>query len=100
MNINNTEEIYLDLDNPIFVIYIKDTYNESYFKETYNFFKSYKNITVWIFPGEENKIECIYAGLNIELIKNIESMFDIFKSSDSIEEFKKNLRNFKINKII
>ena len=61
------DKIELDLNNPIFVVYV-DTKNfsrqvaEEYLIETKEHFNIYKNITVWTIASDINKVECVYDG--------------------------------------
>jgi len=106
------DKIELDLNNPIFVAYV-DVKNmsrqsaEEYLIRTKENFEIYKNITVWTIASDQTKIECVYDGkskirekeLN-DLIKEINTRIDIMSQSHSFEDFKINIRDWRINNII
>jgi len=106
------DKIELDLNNPIFVVYV-DTKNfsrqvaEEYLIETKEHFNIYKNITVWTIASDINKVECVYDGKSkiretelSDLIKEINTRIDIMSQSHSFEDFKINIRDWRINNII
>lgn len=106
------EKIELDLNNPIFVAYV-DVKNssrqhaEEHLYRTKKMFDSYKNITVWVMASDENKIECVYDGqcrqrdMEIsDLIKEINTRIDIMSKSNSFEDFKINIRDWRINELV
>ena len=106
------EKIELDLNNPIFVAYV-DTVNmskqtaEEYLLRTKKIFDVYKNITVWVIASDETKIECVYDGqcrtrdMEIsDLIKEINTRIDIMSKSNSFEDFKINIRDWRINELV
>jgi len=106
------EKIELDLNNPIFVIYV-DTKNssrqvaEEHLYRTKKMFDVYKNITVWVLSSDENKVECVYDGqcrqrdMEIsDLIKEINTRIDIMSKSKSFEDFKINIRDWRINELV
>lgn len=106
------EKIELDLNNPIFVAYV-DTVNmsreraEEYLLRTKKMFDLYKNITVWVISSNQTKIECVYDGqcrsrdMEIsDLIKEINTRIDIMSKSNSFEDFKINIRDWRINELV
>lgn len=106
------EKIELDLNNPIFVAYV-DTVNltrqsaEEHLRMTKKMFDIYKNITVWVIASDETKIECIYDGqcrtrdMEIsDLIKEINTRIDIMSKSNSFEDFKINIRDWRISELV
>jgi len=112
MNYQPEEKIELDLNNPIFVAYV-DTVNmskqtaEEYLLRTKKIFDVYKNITVWVIASNETKIECVYDGqcrtrdMEIsDLIKEINTRIDIMSKSNSFEDFKINIRDWRINELV
>ena len=112
MNYQPEEKIELDLNNPIFVAYV-DTVNmskqtaEEYLLRTKKIFDVYKNITVWVIASNETKIECVYDGqcrtrdMEIsDLIKEINTRIDIMYKSNSFEDFKINIRDWRINELV
>ena len=112
MNYQQEEKIELDLNNPIFVAYV-DTKNltrqaaEEHFYRTKKMFDVYKNITIWVIASDETKIECVYDGqcrtrdMEIsDLIKEINTRIDIMSKSNSFEDFKINIRDWRINELV
>ena len=112
MSYQAEEKIELDLNNPIFVIYV-DTKNssrqvaEEHLYRTKKMFDVYKNITVWVLSSDENKVECVYDGqcrqrdMEIsDLIKEINTRIDIMSKSKSFEDFKINIRDWRINELV
>ena len=106
------EKIEINLDNPIFTVYV-DTKNltkqaaEENLHRIKKMFDVYKNITVWILPSDENKVECVYDGqcrqrdMEISgLIKEINTRIEIISKSNSFEDFKINIRDWRINEIV
>ncbi len=106
------EKIELDLNNPIFVAYV-DTKNmprqgvEEHLQRTKKMFDLYKNITVWVIASDETKIECVYDGQcrtrDVEisdLIKEINTRIDIMSKSKSFDDFKINIRDWRINELV
>jgi hypothetical protein len=106
------EKIELDLNNPIFVAYV-NTGNltrqaaEEHLHRTKKMFGVYKNITTWVIASDETKIECVYDGqcrtrdMEIsDLIKEINIRIDIMSKSNSFEDFKINIRDWRINELV
>ncbi len=106
------EKIELDLNNPIFVAYV-DTINltrqaaEEHLYRSKKMFDVYKNITIWVIASNETKIECVYDGqgknrdmeIN-DLIKEINTRIDIMANSHSFDDFKINIRDWRLSEII
>jgi len=106
------EKIELDLNNPIFVAYV-DTKNltrqaaEEHLYRSKKMFDVYKNITIWVIASNETKIECVYDGqgknrdmeIN-DLIKEINTRIDIMANSHSFDDFKINIRDWRLSEII
>jgi hypothetical protein len=108
----------LDLDNPIFVVYLntermgrqasEDLIN--YYQKSLNF----KNCTFWIVPVQEQmtKFEIIWKGKdyensNLNLEKSIEflkermsNMMDMIADGMSDDVIKQKLRDFSLNQLI
>lgn len=106
------EKVELDLNNPIFVAYV-DTKNmprqgvEESLYRTKKMLDIYKNVTFWIVASDETKIECVYDGqcrtrdMEIsDLIKEINTRIDIMSKSNSFEDFKINIRDWRINELV
>ena len=107
------DKIELDLNNPIFAMYInvqglsRQRANEL-IDITQKSFDVYSNVTFWILAradsgGGETKIECVYDGGYtkrskelINLIEEINKRIEILSSSSSHEEFKMNIRDWKL----
>ena len=107
------EEKEIDLDNPIFVYYV-NVYGLSHasvdrllteVKSAFN----YKNVTVWIVARSEGetKIECVYDGRIRErsdelkfLIDEINEKVDILSKSGSFDDFKINIRDWRIKNLL
>lgn len=113
INYQAEEKIELDLNNPIFVAYIKTTTGssrqmvEEHLHKTKKMFDVYKNITVWVIASDENKIECVYDGQSknrdveiSNLIKEINTRIDILSKSKSFDDFKINIRDWRINEVV
>lgn len=112
MSYQPEEKIEINLDNPIFTVYI-NTKNltrqaaEEYLYRTKKMFDVYKNITVWVLASDENKVECVYDGqcrqrdMEISgLIKEINTRIDIMSKSNSFDDFKINIRDWRINELV
>ena len=109
INYQQEEKVELDLNNPIFVAYVdvKGTSRQHAEELFIELKKSYKNITVWVMASDENKIECVYDGqcrqrdMEIsDLIKEINTRIDIMSKSNSFEDFKINIRDWRINELV
>jgi hypothetical protein len=105
-------KIELDLNNPIFVAYV-DTKNltrqvaEEHLYRSKKMFDVYKNITIWVIASNETKIECVYDGQGrnrdmeiSDLIKEINTRIDIMANSHSFDDFKINIRDWRLSEII
>ena len=105
-------KIKLDLKNPIFVLYF-NTENmprstaEQHLHELKKTFDIYENVTFWIISSNHSAIECIYDGFYnkhekelINLIKEINKRVDILSKSNSFEDFKINIRDFRLDDIL
>jgi hypothetical protein len=106
------EKIELDLNNPIFVAYV-DTKNlsrqtaEEHLYRTKKMFDVYKNITIWVIASNETKIECVYDGQGrnrdmeiSDLVKEINTRIDIMANSHSFDDFKINIRDWRLSELI
>jgi len=112
MSYQPEEKIEINLDHPIFTVYV-NTKNltreaaEEYLYRTKKMFDVYKNITVWVLSSDENKVECVYDGQCRQrdseisgLIKEINTRIDIMSKSSSFEDFKINIRDWRINELV
>jgi hypothetical protein len=111
-NLPPTEKIELDLNNPIFTVYV-DVSGKSkqagyeYLAQIKDTFNVYKNVTMWIVASNETKIECVYDGqcrnrdMEIsDLIKEINTRIDIMSNSHSFDDFKINIRDWRLSELI
>lgn len=110
--IPSVDRVELDLNNPIFVVYVNVSglsyqAKDELISRTRQSFDIYKNATIWIIASNETKIECVYDGQcrkrDIEisdLIKEINTRVDILSSSSSFEDFKINVRDWRINELV
>jgi hypothetical protein len=100
----------LNLNNPIFVFYINiaslSNKAHSYIEEVRNSFDIYSNITQWIISTETSptRIDCIYDGKStnnklVSLIKDINDRIEILSGSNSFEDFKINIRDWRLKGI-
>ena len=106
------EKIELDLNNPIFTVYV-DTKTLSrqagyeYLAQVKAMFDVYKNVTMWVIASNETRIECVYDGqcrnrdMEIsDLIKEINTRIDIMSNSHSFDDFKINIRDWRLSELI
>ena len=112
MAYQSEEKIELDLNNPIFTIYV-DTHTmsrqtaEEYLARIKRMFDVYSNITMWIIASDKTSIECVYDGqcrsrdMEIsDLIKEINTRIDIMSNSHSFDDFKINIRDWRLSELI
>ena len=107
-----TEKIELDLNNPIFTVYVDTSAlsrqrAEEYLANIKQMFDVYKNVTMWIIASNETKIECVYDGqcrnrdMEIsDLVKEINTRIDIMSNSHSFDDFKINIRDWRLSELI
>lgn len=106
------EKIELNLDNPIFVFYL-DVSNmsrqrvEEIILQHKTAFDIYSNITTWIIASDKTEVNCIFDGKYrnrdselSELVKEINKRVEILSESKSFEDFKINIRNWRLSSII
>ena len=106
------EKIELDLNNPIFAVYV-DTKTlsrqagQEYLANVKRMFDVYSNVTMWIIASNETKVECVYDGqcrtrdMEIsDLIKEINTRIDIMSNSHSFDDFKINIRDWRLSELI
>lgn len=106
------ERIELNLNNPIFVFYV-DINNMSHERANdtlmhyHKAFDVYSNITTWIVASDHTKVECVYDGgvnnRNMEIshiIKEINKRVEILSNSNNFDDFKMNVRDWRLNEII
>jgi hypothetical protein len=112
-NYQEPPRIELNLDNPIFVFYISirgmsRQRAEEYIHQVKQQFDIYSNITMWIVATEEpTKIDCVYDGKGktkdseiAGLIEQINERITVLGQSNSFEDFKINIRDWRIDKIV
>lgn len=106
------EKIELDLNNPIFTVHV-DVSGKSpqsaqqYLAQVRQTFDIYSNITMWILASDRTSIECVYDGqcrnrdMEIsDLIKEINTRIDIMANSHSFDDFKINIRDWRLSELI
>lgn len=102
----------LDLNNPIFVFYLNVDdksplatieYIENYQKN----FDIYKNATMWFVAAKKDEVVCIYDGWGRirdnelkDLIEEINTKIEIMSQSHSFEDFKINVRDWRLGKLV
>jgi hypothetical protein len=102
----------LSLDNPIFVFYL-NVENKSrqsaqeYIDNTRNNFDIYNNATIWFVASNKDEVVCIYDGWGRnrdyelkDLIEEINTKIEIMSNSHSFEDFKINVRDWRLGKLI
>jgi len=106
------EKIELNLENPIFVHYINISNltrqaSEEYIDHYNKMVNQFSNITNWIIGADFTKVECVYDGKskirNLEIshiIKQINKRVEILSNSSNFEDFKMNVRNWRLDEII
>lgn len=109
------EKIELNLNNPIFVCYINldGLSRQRGYEQMEEMIKSldiYKNATMWFLPGkngQETRIDCIYDGWGrnrdselFDLIKEINTRVDILSNSKNFEDFKVNIREWRLGTLL
>jgi hypothetical protein len=102
----------LDLNNPIFVFYL-NVENKSrqsaqeYIENTKKHFDVYKNATMWFVAAKKDEVVCIYDGWGRvrdseikDLIEEINTKIEIMSNSHSFDDFKINVRDWRISKLV
>ena len=102
----------LDLNNPIFVFYL-DVENisrqsaQEYMEDVRRNFDIYKNATMWFVAAKKSEVVCIYDGWGRvrdhelkDLIEEINSKIEIMSNSHSFEDFKINVRDWRLCKLV
>jgi len=107
----------INLEQPIFAIYIDiDGLSAQKAQETLMMYNDYygkiTNVTFWIFPAKETKIELIWNGskyklykdikdINLQnLIKHVNEILEILANGTSDQDIKAQLRNLQLSKIL
>ncbi len=103
-------KIKLDLDNPIFTFYVgvsnmPRARSEEMLQQIKDNFDIYENVTIWVIASDQNRVECSYSGKRNEsnlgnLIKDINERIDILSNSNNFDDFKINIRDWRINTLI
>jgi hypothetical protein len=106
------EKEELNLDNPIFVMYVDVsgmTAQRAQEVITYHqrAFNIYSNITTWIIASDKTKVQCIFDGKFksrdkelSNLIQEVNNRIDILSESSSFDDFKINIRNWRLKNIL
>jgi hypothetical protein len=102
----------LNLDNPIFVFYL-NVENKSrqaaqeYIESCRKNFDIYKNATIWFVAAKKDEVVCVYDGWGRnrdcelkDLIEEINTKIEIMSQSHSFEDFKINVRDWRLGKLI
>jgi hypothetical protein len=102
----------LNLDNPIFVMYV-DVSNmprqraQEIIIENQRAFNIYSNITTWIIASDKTEVQCIFDGKFknrdkelSNLIQEVNNRIDILSESNSFDDFKINIRNWRLKNIL
>ena len=102
----------LDLNNPIFVFYL-NVENRSrqsaqeYIENTRKHFDIYKNATMWFVAAKKDEVVCVYDGWGRvrdselkDLIEEINTKIEIMSQSHSFDDFKINVRDWRIGKLV
>jgi hypothetical protein len=100
----------INLDNPIFAFYLNvEGMSQQRTAQHLAELKrevTYTNITSWILPSNETKVDCVYPGKSMyntpeleNLIKEINERIDLLADSESFEDFKINVRDWRIGKL-
>lgn len=102
----------LDLNNPIFVFYLDvENYSQqsaqNYIENVRRNFDIYKNATMWFVAAKKSEVVCIYDGWGRvrdselkDLIEEINTKIEIMSQSHSFEDFKINVRDWRLNKLV
>ncbi len=102
----------LDLDNPIFVFYINVENRtrqsaQEYIESVQKQFDVYKNATMWFVAAKKDEVVCIYDGWGRvrdselkDLIEEINTKIEIMSQSHSFDDFKINVRDWRIGKLV
>lgn len=109
-NITYMEKKELNLENPIFVFYfnaenMSRSHAEQFAYEYRESVFNYRNATFWILAADRTEIECIWPIVTssdalIALINEINEKIEMLSGCTSCEDFKIQLRDWKLNKII
>ena len=106
------EKTELNLDNPIFVVYFDgDKMPKDYINQMVEQFRQtidvYSNATFWYVVSDRTAIECVYDGFSRnrqkeinDLVKQINTRIEIMSDSKDFEDFKINIRDWRISEVI
>ncbi len=112
------EKTELDLNNPIFAVYVNvGGLSRQRAEETIQHLSKtmdcHSNVTMWFFgcgnlgENQETKVECVYDGMLrnrnselVDLIKEINTRVDILSNSKDFEDFKLNVRNWRLGELL
>lgn len=106
------EKKELDLNNPIFAFYLNVNERSpqnamNYIESVKNSFDIYKNATMWFIASKRDEVVCIYDGWGRvrdnelkDLIEEINTKIEIMSNSNSFEDFKINVRDWRLDKLV
>jgi len=102
----------LDLNNPIFVFYLNvegrtRQSTHEYIDSCKRHFDVYKNATIWFVASTKDEVVCIYDGWGRvrdselkDLIEEINTKIEIMSQSHSFDDFKINVRDWRLGKLV
>lgn len=103
----------LNLENPIFAFYVcvdamSTQRAQQSIAEIKEMVSIYSNITCWVIPTKEaTRVDCVYDGKSkirnselSNLILEINKRIDILSNSSNFEEFKMNIRDWKLGEFL
>ena len=110
------EKTELNLNNPIFAVYVNvGGLSRQRVEETMQHLSKtmdcHSNVTMWFFGigsqggNQETRIECIYEGRNrdmelSDLTKEINTRVDILSNSKSFDDFKLKVRDWRLETVL
>jgi hypothetical protein len=110
------EKTELNLNNPIFAVYVNVCgLSRQRVEETMQHLSKtmdcHSNVTMWFFAigsqggNQETRIECIYEGRNrdmelSDLTKAIDTRVDILSNSKSFDDFKLKVRDWRLETVL
>jgi hypothetical protein len=103
----------LDLNNPIFVVYVNidglsRARGEELISEYAKNLDIYSNITMWLFPvrTQDTRVELVYSGAQetnkamSRLVLEINKALDIVANSGDFNDFKNYIRSWRLDQLV